>query len=384
MTTLPYELQLVIIEIADWTQLPTLYDVCQIWRDYIRNFVNTRFLPDRYTYQRLPLDIRNRPRQDPPWHFHRVLRYITHVIYIDGEFHFAHLEFNGQNVQQPVVQQQPGQQAGPQTGQPTVGQLGNLLQQLRQLSGQQTRQNFRQQFMQHVRQQSIQYARQQAIRQAIQQAGQQIGQQVRRQTGQQTEQQARQQTGQQARQQARREEEVPWWATSPFTTEIGSGFPAPGAAQSDAIPPMQTLNMRLFFDDPLITPYRNPSPVMTPIPPGALATSLPTRIPYYRPLHTGSSIIEEYTIPFSQLYSQELISPSSGLRLLTQLLLRRVHMATRWPVLVDDMGRRRGLIKVDVMYRVCGNGTVGITFRNRSVGWAELNRATEIVRLKFR
>ncbi|KAK6519333.1 hypothetical protein TWF281_003168 [Arthrobotrys megalospora] len=118
MRTLPTEIQLQVLESADWTQLPILAQVCHAWRDYIKRHLNTaKFLPKRYTYvdktdyftpDMLPLDGLS-PPCDP--YIHRCITHITHLIRLeDDRFHPCRIDFHDDNhdndddTQDPVLE----------------------------------------------------------------------------------------------------------------------------------------------------------------------------------------------------------------------------------------------------------------------------------------
>ncbi|KAK6501993.1 hypothetical protein TWF481_009811 [Arthrobotrys musiformis] len=90
MRTLPAELQLQIIESAEWTQIPTLSQVCSLWRNHIRQYIDTKFFTRRYTQPEYEA-----PLPQPIPCFHRCVTYITHLIRLeDHEYHPCRVDFN--------------------------------------------------------------------------------------------------------------------------------------------------------------------------------------------------------------------------------------------------------------------------------------------------
>ncbi|KAK6331326.1 hypothetical protein TWF730_004408 [Orbilia blumenaviensis] len=86
---IPIELQLLIIELAEWTQLPTLQQVCSGWRAFILRHINTSptILAGRYTFHPSILS------DDQPPYFHQIFTYLTHYLYVEGSFYPCHIEF---------------------------------------------------------------------------------------------------------------------------------------------------------------------------------------------------------------------------------------------------------------------------------------------------
>ncbi|KAK6342355.1 hypothetical protein TWF718_007755 [Orbilia javanica] len=94
---LPIELQLQILEYADFTQLPILAQVCHAWHAYVTTSV---FFPHRYTYY--VLSEPEKPAHPNPHErrflrpfFHKLLCYLTHFIRFEeeGQLVGCHVEF---------------------------------------------------------------------------------------------------------------------------------------------------------------------------------------------------------------------------------------------------------------------------------------------------
>ncbi|EGX45744.1 hypothetical protein AOL_s00140g60 [Orbilia oligospora ATCC 24927] len=88
---LPMELQLQILEAVDFTQIPTLIQVCTAWRSYIHAHIHShRFLARRYAVHPRTVDAGTLP---PLPGYHLGILYLTHLLLAKGEYHPCHIEF---------------------------------------------------------------------------------------------------------------------------------------------------------------------------------------------------------------------------------------------------------------------------------------------------
>ncbi|KAF3207876.1 hypothetical protein TWF106_007111 [Orbilia oligospora] len=101
---LPMELQLQILEAADFIQLPTLIQVCTAWQNHIHAHIHShRFMARRYAVHPRAVDAEY-PTQfgyetadagtlPPLPGYHLGILYPTHLLLAKGEYHPCHIEF---------------------------------------------------------------------------------------------------------------------------------------------------------------------------------------------------------------------------------------------------------------------------------------------------
>ncbi|KAK6518765.1 hypothetical protein TWF506_005903 [Arthrobotrys conoides] len=88
---LPIELQLQILEAADFTQIPILLQVCTSWRNYIYTHIHSpRFLVSRYAVHPRAVKADSLP---PLPGYHVGITYLTHLLLIEETYHPCHIEF---------------------------------------------------------------------------------------------------------------------------------------------------------------------------------------------------------------------------------------------------------------------------------------------------
>ncbi|RVD87227.1 uncharacterized protein DFL_001469 [Arthrobotrys flagrans] len=93
---LPIELQLQILESADFTQLPTLARVCHAWRSHITT--SPTLIPHRYTYYTLS-GTDSKDSGAKLVYFHKLISYLSHFIRFEGggQLYPCHIDFDESN-----------------------------------------------------------------------------------------------------------------------------------------------------------------------------------------------------------------------------------------------------------------------------------------------
>ncbi|KAK6515929.1 hypothetical protein TWF281_004521 [Arthrobotrys megalospora] len=144
-------------------------------------------------------------------------------------------------------------------------------------------------------------------------------------------------------------------------------------------PQIDKFDCRRFFNDPVVVPYHAPDAAATPVPVSALSNCSPINLNAWTPPSPPNDdrMIEQFTFSLEESRGNG-IGPINGARVISLLLVRLLKSLIGWGKPED--GRGRGLLKVDVMYRISG-GRRTLKFRVMWLDDEVFGRVRRVVRI---